>query len=150
VFSRQIKPDSVVRVADRILTMTHQCDVVERNRAAHAVRRLGTFESDLAQSLRGVWEASEGIVAGLPFPPHVVVTWNDGGGVLYGHIKDTREGTTALYSNATIPASPDGAWTFLSTDAVGGSEFTPMPLLGFAECVRDAVRADGDDDGDPA
>jgi hypothetical protein len=151
VFSRQIKAASVVRVTDRILTMTHQCDVVERNSAAHAVRRLGTFEDDLAQALRGVWETSEGIVAGLPFPPHVVVTWNDGGSVLYGHIKDTREGTTALYSNATIPAAPDGAWTFVHTDAVGGSEFAPMPLLGFAECVRDAVRADEDDDeGDSA
>jgi hypothetical protein len=35
---------------------------------------------------------------------------------------------------------------------VGGSGFTALSLLGFAELVRDAVRADGDgdDNGDPA
>jgi hypothetical protein len=149
VACRQIKAASVVRVTDRILGMTHQCNVAEGERGAAAAIRRGTFQDDLAQALRDVWEASEGMTAGLPFPPHLAVTWNDGGGVLYGHIRDTRGGTTALYSTAVIPA---GAWNFVCTDAVGGSGFTPLSLLGFAECVRDAVRAeeDGDDDGDPA
>jgi hypothetical protein len=148
VACRQIKADSVVRVTGRILTMTHQCDVVEGGRGAAANRR-GAFEDDLAQVLRDVWEGTEGMGA-LPVPPNVTVTWNDGGTVLYGHIRDTRGGTTALYSNAAIPAAPDGAWNFVKTDAVGGSGFTALSLLGFAECVRDAVRADGDDDGGPA
>jgi hypothetical protein len=57
-----------------------------------------------------------------------------------------------LYSTAAIPDGPDGSWDFVHTDAVGGSGFTPVSLLGFAECVRDAVRAeeDGDDDEGPA
>jgi hypothetical protein len=150
VACRQIKADSVVRVTGRILTMTHQCDVAEGGRGGAATNRRGTFEDDLAQALRDVWEATEGMGA-LPVPPNVTVKWNDGGTVLYGHIRDTRGGTTALYSNAAIPAAPDGAWNFVKTDAVGGSGFTALSLLGFAECVRDAVRADGDDDdGGPA
>jgi hypothetical protein len=150
VAARQIKAASVVRVTDRILGMTHRCDVVDRNRADHvaaAAGRRGSFQDDLAQTLRNVWEATEGMGA-LPVPPNVTVTWNDGGTVLYGHIRDTRGGTTALYSNAAIPAGPNGAWNFVRTDAVGGSGFTALSLLGFAECVRDAVRADGDGDDD--
>lgn len=151
VASRQIKDASVVRVTGRILAMTHQCDIVERDRAADrgtAATRRGTFEDDLAEALRGVWEASEGMRGALPSPPNVTVTWNDGGSALYGHIQDIKSKTTALYSNAVIPSGPDGAWTYVRTDAVGGSGFTALSLLGFAECVRGAVRAD--EDGDAA
>lgn len=145
IASRQIKDASIVRVTDRILAMIHRCDVSEGGRGTDTAVGGGSFQDDLAEALRNAWECSEGIVAGLPFPPHIAVTWNDGGSVLYGHIKDTKEGATALYSTAAIPA---GDWDFVRTDAVGGSGFTPMPLLGFAECVRDAARAD--EDGDSA
>jgi hypothetical protein len=154
VASRQIKAASVVRVTARILEMPHRCDVVDRKRdasAAPAPKRRGSFESDLAEALRNTWEASEGMGGALPFPPNVTVTWNDGGSVLYGRIQDIRSGATALYSNAAIPAGLDGTWDFVRTDSVGGTGFSAISLLGFAECVRDAVRADGDDDdGDPA
>lgn len=150
VASRQIKAASVVRVTNRILEMAHRCDVVEGERGSDVAIRRGTFQDDLAQMLRHTWEATEGMGA-LPVPPNVSVTWNDGGSVLYGHIRDTRGKTTALYSNAAIPAAPHGAWNYVRTDAVGGSGFTALSLLGFAEFVRDAVRADGDDDdGGPA
>lgn len=152
VASRQIKAASVVRVTDRVLEMPHRCDVVDRQRdapAAPAPKRGGSFEDDLAEALRNTWEASEGMGVGLPYPPNVTVTWNDGGSVLYGRIQDIRSGATALYSNAAIPAGPEGAWDFVRTDAVGGSAFTALSLLGYAECVRDAARADtaGDDEG---
>jgi hypothetical protein len=154
VASRQIKADSVVRVTGRILEMPHRCDVVGRKRGAPtapAPKRRGSFEGDLAEALRNTWEASEGIAGALPFPPNVTVTWNDGGSVLYGRIQEIRSGATALYSNAAIPAGLDGTWDFVRTDSVGGTGFSALSLLGFAECVRDAVRADGDDDdGDPA
>ena len=154
VASRQIKAASVVRVTTRILKMPHRCDVVARQReapAAPAPKRRGSFEDDLAEALRTTWEASEGMGAGLPYPPNVTVTWNDGGTVLYGRIQDIRSKTTALYSNAAIPAGLDGTWDYVRTDAVGGTVFSALSLLGFAECVRDAVRADGDDDdGGPA
>lgn len=154
VASRQIKAASVVRVTTRILKMPHRCDVVDRQReapAAPAPKRRGSFEDDLAEALRTTWEASEGMGAGLPYPPNVTVTWNDGGTVLYGRIQDIRSKTTALYSNAAIPAGLDGTWDYVRTDAVGGTVFSALSLLGFAECVRDAVRADGDDDdGGPA
>jgi hypothetical protein len=151
VASRQIKAASVVRVTDRILEMHHRCDVVEGERGSDAAILGGTFQDALAKVLRNTWEATEGMGA-LPVPPNVTVTWNDGGGVIYGHIRDTRGKTTALYSNAAIPAAPDGAWNYVRTDAVGGSGFSAISLLGFAECIRDAVRADGDgdDDGGPA
>jgi hypothetical protein len=69
----------------------------------------------------------------------------------YGRIQDIRSGATALYSNAAIPAGLDGTWDFVRTESVGGTGFSAISLLGFSECVRDAVRADGDDDdGDPA
>jgi hypothetical protein len=148
VASRQIKAASVVRVTDRILEMHHRCDVVEGERGLAAAILGGTFQDALAKVLRNTWEATEGMGA-LPVPPNVTVTWNDGGSVLYGHIRNTRGRTTALYSNAAIPAAPDGAWNFVRTDAVGGSGFTAISLLGFAECIRDTVRADGDDDGGP-
>lgn len=152
VASRQIKAASVVRVTTRILEMPHRCDVVDRQRdaaAAPAPKRRGSFENDLAEALRNTWEASEGLGGALPFPPNVTVAWNDGGSVLYGRIQDIRSGATALYCNAAIPAGLDGTWDFVRTDAVGGTVFSALSLLGFAECVRDAVRADGDDDGDP-
>jgi hypothetical protein len=47
------------------------------------------------------------------------------------------------------PPGLDGTWDFVRTDSVGGAGFSAISLLGFAECFRDAVRADGDDDGDP-
>lgn len=149
VASRQIKATSVVRVTARILEMPHRCDVVDRKRDAPASKRRGSFEGDLAEALRNTWEASEGMGGTLPFPPNVTVTWNDSGSILYGRIQDIRSGTTALYSNAAIPAGLDGTWDFVRTDSVGGSGFTAVSLLGFAECVRDAVRADaaGDDEG---
>ncbi|MFT6669103.1 hypothetical protein [Bradyrhizobium sp. OHSU_III] len=154
VASRQIKAASVVRVTTRILEMPHRCDVVDRQRealAASAPKRRGSFEDDLAEALRTTWEASEGMGVGLPYPPNVTVTWNDGGTVLYGRIQDIRSKTTALYSNAAIPAGLDGTWDYVRTDAVGGTVFSALSLLGFAECVRDAVRADADDDdGGPA
>jgi hypothetical protein len=154
VACRQIKAASVVRVTGRVLEMTHRCDIVDRYRADHeaaAIGHRGLFQDDLAEALRNVWEATEGMGA-LPVPPNVTITWNDGGTALYGHIRDTMGGTTALYSNAAIPAGPDGAWNFVRIDAVGGSGFTALSLLGFAECVRDAVRTDGDgeDGGSPA
>lgn len=148
VASRQIKAASVVRVTDRILEMPHRCDVVEGERGAAAAILGGTFQDDLAKVLRDTWEATEGMGT-LPVPPNVTVTWNDGGSVLYGHIRDNRGRTTALYSNAVIPAAPDGAWNYVRTDAAGGSGFSAISLLGFAECIRDTVRADGDDDGGP-
>ena len=76
------------------------------------------------------------------YPPNVTVMWNDGGAVLYGRIQDIRSKTTALYSNAAIPAGLDGTWDHVRTDAVGGTVFSALSLLGFAECVRDAVRAE--------
>lgn len=153
VASRQIKAASVVRVTARILEMPHRCDAVDRKRdapSAPAPKRRGSFEGDLAEALRDTWEASERMGGALPFPPNVTVTWNDGGNILYGRIQDIRSGATALYSNAAIPAGLDGTWDFVRTDSVGGTGFSALSLLGFAECVRDAVRADGDDDGDPA
>jgi hypothetical protein len=148
VASRQIKAASVVRVTDRILEMPHRCDVVEGERGSDATIRRGTFQDDLAKVLRDTWEATEGMGV-LPIPPNVTVTWNDGGSILYAHIRDTRGRTTALYSNAAIPAAPHGAWNYVRTDAVGGSGFTALSLLGFVECIRDTVRADADDDGGP-
>lgn len=152
VASRQIKAASVVRVTGRILEMPHRCDVVDRRRDAPAApvpKRRGSFERDLAEALRNTWEASEGMGGALPFPPNVTVTWNEGGSVLYGRIQDIRSGATALYSNAAIPAGLDGTWDFVRTDAVGGTGFSALSLLGYAECVRDAVRAEtvGDDEG---
>jgi hypothetical protein len=153
--SRQAKATSVVRVTDRILEMAYRCDVVDRRGAvgtAPLPKARGSFESDLAEALRKTWEASERMSGPLPFPPNVTVTWNDGGAVLYGRIQDIKSGASALYSTADIPAGPDGAWDFVRTDAVGGCGFTALSLLGFAECVRDAVRADedGDDGGGAA
>jgi hypothetical protein len=132
--------------------MLHRCDVVDRRRdalAAPAPKRRGSFEDDLAEALRNTWEASEGMGVGLPYPPNVTIMWNDGGGVLYGRIQDIRSGATALYSNAAIPPGLDGTWDHVRTDAVGGTGFSALSLLGFAECVRDAVRqeAAGDDEG---
>lgn len=140
VASRQIKAASVVRVTNRILEMLHRCDVVEGDRCPDAAGRQGTFQDDLAKVLRDTWEATEGM-GPLPVPPNVTVTWNDRGSVLYGHIRDTKGKTTALYSNAAIPAAPHGARNYVRTDAVGGSGFSAISLLGFAECVRDTVRA---------
>ena len=152
VASRQTNAASVVRVTARILEMPHRCDVVDRRRdapSAPAPKRRGSFEGDLAEALRNTWEASEGMGGALPFPPNVTVTWSDGGSVLYGRIQDIRSKTTALYSNAAIPAGLDGTWDFVRTDAVGGTLFSALSLLGYAECVRDAVRAEtaGDDEG---
>jgi hypothetical protein len=51
-------------------------------------------------------------------------------------------------AKAAIPAAPLGAWNYVRTDAVGGSGFTALSLLGFAECV--CADGDGDVDGGPA
>lgn len=151
IASRQVKATSVVRVADRILSMTYQCDIADDNRDVHAEttpKRRGTFGDDLADALLEVWKASEGVGAALPLPPNVVVEWNDGGTVLYGRIRPFKN-RTSLYATAAMPVAPGGPWTFVHTDAVGGCFFPAITLLGFAECIRDAVRteADGDDEG---
>ena len=146
--SRQIKAASVVRVTDRILAMPHRCDVVEGERGAAGTILGGTFQDDLAKVLRDTWEATEGLGA-FPVPPNVTVTWNDRGSVLYGYIRNTRGRTTALYSNAAIPAAPDGAWNYVRTDARRVARF--QRNLATRICrMRPRRRAHGDDDGGPA
>lgn len=126
VASRQIQSSSVARVTDRILAMNYQCDV-----RGH---RGGGQASEPSGKRRGA----------LPMPPHFSVTWNENGSVLYGTLKETVTGVTALYSDTRIPRGinePGEPWDFVRTDVVGGSGFTPLAVLGFAELIRDAVRS---------
>ncbi|MCX7318737.1 MAG: hypothetical protein NT113_04300 [Hyphomicrobiales bacterium] len=148
IASRQVKATSVVRVAERILSMTYQCDIADDDHDVHAEttpKRRGTFGDDLADAILEVWKASDGVGTALPFPPNVVIEWNDGGSVLYGRLRLFKN-RTSLYSTAAMPVAPGGPWTFVHTDGVGGSFFTAIALLGFVECFRDAVRAEADDD----
>ena len=142
--SRQIRPASVVRVTGRILAMEHEGDLAEMGTAAErsvAEASGETFETRLARALRETWEATERPSGALPVPPNVVVTWNDGGTVLYGTVGIASK-TTSVYSTIRIGhilALP-GQWR---SDAVGGAGFTSFALLGIAEHVRDAARTDG-------
>ncbi|SDO47894.1 hypothetical protein [Afipia sp. GAS231] len=143
--SRQVNPASVVRVSDRILAMAHQC-YMTNGRARRDVSSVGpptTFEAGLSTVVSAVW-ASNKRVTGLSIPPNVTMTWNEGGSVLYGTIDDPKCGVTALYSTERIPAplgASTEAWDFVRTDSVGGSGFSSLELLGFAELVLDAVEA---------
>lgn len=143
--SRQVNPASVVGVSDRILAMSHQCYITNGRprRDASPAGAPATFEGGLSAVVSAVWTASKR-VTDLSIPPNVTITWNEGGSVLYGTIDDTKRGVTALYSTQRIP-SPLGAsteaWDFVRTDSVGGSGFSSLALIGFAELVRDAVQA---------
>jgi hypothetical protein len=141
--SRQVNPASVVGVSDRILAMPHQCYITNgrARRDASPAGAPATFEGGLSAIVSAVWTESKR-VTGLSIPPNVTITWSEGGSVLYGTIDDTKRGVTALYSTERIP-SPLGAsteaWDFVRTDSVGGSGFSSLGLLGFAELVLDAV-----------
>jgi hypothetical protein len=140
---RQMRPASVVRLTGRILAMEHQGDIEsmgtpDERSAAGATRE--TFEARLARTVRETWEATERLSGPLPVPPNVTVTWNDSGAVLYGTIGIGTK-ITSVYSSACIGhflALP-GRWR---SDAVGGAAITSFALLGMAEQIRDAVRAD--------
>ncbi|MCP1761152.1 MULTISPECIES: hypothetical protein [Bradyrhizobium] len=139
---RQVRPASVVRVTGRILAMEHQGDLENMgapNERSAAAATGETFEARLARTLRGTWEATERLSGPLSVPPNVMVTWNDGGRVLHGII--SMGSKTSVYSSASTGefVALQGRWR---NDAVGGAAFTALALLGMAEQIREAVRAD--------
>jgi hypothetical protein len=140
---RQVRPASVVRVTSRILAMEHQGDL--ENMGMPAERSISepsgeTFETRLARTLRETWEATERPSGPLPAPTNITLTWDDGGTVLYGTVGIASK-VTAVYSSASIGGllALPGPWC---SNAVGGAAFTFFALLGMAEQIRDAARAD--------
>ncbi|MBR0749976.1 hypothetical protein JQ582_39310 [Bradyrhizobium japonicum] len=150
VASRQIKPASVVRVSGRICAMLHQCDVGPEPAAGTPATEASsgrndrgrTFEAELGAALRANYEASERATGLLP-ATNVSVTWNDGGRAIYGTIDAFRR-VQAVYSSIPLVGADafGGRFDFVQTDAVGGSCFSALAVLGYAEAIRDAARKD--------
>jgi hypothetical protein len=59
---------------------------------------------------------------------------------MVGERRQTRRGNLATGFPRGIN-EPGEPWDFVRTDVVGGSGFTPLAVLGFAELIRDAVRS---------
>jgi hypothetical protein len=78
-----------------------------------------------------------------------MVTWSEGGRALFGQLQNTRAGLTSVYASETVRTESDPAATLqqVKCSSVGGSGFTALSVLGFAETLRDAVSDEDEEAG---
>ena len=147
IASRQVTPGSVLRSTGRILSMKHLGVVADPKKAGTSGAGNGlTFEMGLTDVLQETWNAA---VGALVIPSNIMVTWSEGGRALFGRLQNTRAGLTSVYASETVRTESDPAATLQQAkcSSVGGSGFTALSVLGFAETLRDAVSDEDEEAG---
>jgi hypothetical protein len=146
--SQQVRPASVVRVAERLGAMTMQAEVGNKTSTGAAdifPRSAVSFEADLAEMFQNLWRAAYGSSPDGFRATAVSVLWNDErGSLLFGKLEQWEKGRrrrTRIYASETLrlPAAPGGDWDFVQLPTVGGTVFAPLPLLGFYELLDEGV-----------
>ena len=147
--SQQVRPASVVRVAERLGAMTMQVEVGNRTGAGAADifprSKSVSFEADLAEMFQNLWRAAYGSSPDGFRATAVSVLWSDErGSLLFGKLEQWEKGRTRrtrIYASEQLrlPAGPGGDWDFVQLPTVGGTVFAPLPLLGFYELLDEGV-----------
>lgn len=146
---QQARPDSVVRVSERLGAMALQAEIGDRKSAGPADifprSKSSSFEADLAEMIRNLWKAPYGNSPDGFRAITVSVLWNDErGSCLFGTIDQWEKGRTRrkrIYASdpLSLPAAIAGNWDFIQLPTVGGTVFPPLPLLGFYELLDEGV-----------
>jgi hypothetical protein len=146
--SQQLRPESIVRVTDRLCRMEFQLLVGRPEGDASDINPVPqtpstTFSADLTDVFRGAWATSRGAKAEGFRPTAVSVLWSDERGqVLFGSIEQwsNRKRRKRIYSSAPMNApSVFDSWDFVQLPSVGGTVFAPLPILGFVELLDQGV-----------
>jgi hypothetical protein len=140
IASQVRKASAIASVAERIENMTLQFENGKPKRAADP------FGAAVAKVMRATWQA-----ANHPSPSAIPVVgvgvwWSDPkGNLLYGMIDDCTKGRPRkkqLYASGPLdlPSAPGGGdWDYVQLPTVGGSLFTPLPLMGFFDLFSSGV-----------
>lgn len=142
ISSQQVTPGAVVRVTGRILTMAHRCVAADQKKAGASSGGNGlSFEAGLSDALQETWDAAAGTIV---IPSNVMVTWSENGGAIFGRLHNTRAGLIAIYASEAVGTGLDPAAMLehVRGASVGGSGFSALSIIGFAETLRAAVSAD--------
>ena len=147
--SQQASPASIVRVSERLGAMTLQGEISNPNDmgSASTFPRLKSlsFEVHLARISRSIWKAAHGSSPSPLHPIAVSVLWNDErGSCLFGTIDQWERGRTRrkrIYASESLglPAAILGNWDSVQLPAVGGTVFSPLPLLGYFDLLDQGV-----------
>jgi hypothetical protein len=147
--SQQARPASIVRVSERLAAMTLQIEI-SGQASVGAARTLprsksSSFETDLTLISRSLWKAAHGPSPSRIHPVAVSILWNDErGSCLFGTIDQWERGRTRrkkIYSSESLglPAAIVGNWDAFQLPAVGGTVFSPLPLLGLCDLLDEGV-----------
>lgn len=150
----QVRPDAIARVTARFAEMTLQIDADRPNGATAGMppQELASFETDLAAMFRNSWTAARSVMPSPIDARGVSLLWHDPrGSILFGTIDRWERGKPRkkkIYASEPLrlPSPPGGGeWDFVHLldsfrlPAVGGTIFSPLPLLGFCELLAEGV-----------
>jgi hypothetical protein len=151
----QVRPDAIARVTKRFAAMTLQIDTERPKGAAGAgtpPREPVTFEAELMGMFQNSWQAARSASSSSINAMGVSLLWHDPrGSVLFGTIDRWKRGKPRhkkIYASESLrlPLPPGGGtWDFVQLldsfqlPTVGGTFFSPLPLLGFCELLAEGV-----------
>jgi hypothetical protein len=150
----QVRADAIARVTTRFAAMTLQIDTDRpKGAAATGTKPRGpvTFEDDLSAMFQHSWKAARSASHSSINAMGVSLLWHDPrGSVLFGTIDRWERGKPRykkIYASESmrLPAAPGGDWDFIHLPenyrlpTVGGTIFSPPPLLGFCELLAEGV-----------
>jgi hypothetical protein len=152
----QVRPDAIARVTKRFAAMTLQIDAEKPKGAAGAGNQPQegpvTFEDDLTAMFQNSWKAAHSGSLSSINAMGVSLLWHDPrGSILFGTIDRWERGKPRhkkIYASEPLrlPSPPGGGqWDFVHLldsfrlPAVGGTIFSPLPLLGFCELLAEGV-----------
>jgi len=146
---QQAGPGSVVRVSERLGKMTLQAEISDPKNAESGRTfprwKSSSFEVDLARISQSIWKAAHGTSPSPLHPIAIRVLWKDErGSCLFGTIDQWERGRTRrkkIYASESLglPAAILGNWDYVQLPAVGGTVFSPLPLLGFYDLLDAGV-----------
>jgi hypothetical protein len=151
----QVRPDAIARVTKRFAAMTSQIDVDEPKAVAAAgipPRESVSFEAELAAMFQNSWKAARSALPSSINAMGVSLLWHDPrGSILFGTIdrwEREKPRHKKIYASEPLqlPSPPGGGeWDFVllldsfRLPTVGGTIFSPLPLLGFCELLAEGV-----------
>jgi hypothetical protein len=143
--SQQARPASIARVSERLGAMTLQGDISNPKSTCSArtspSSKSSSFEVDLARISQSIWKAAHG---SSPSPLHPVQSNDERGSCLFGTIDQWERGRTRrkkIYASESLglPAAILGNWDYVQLPAVGGTVFSPLPLLSYFDLLDQGV-----------
>jgi hypothetical protein len=151
----QVRPNAIARVTKRFAAMTLQIDAERPKGAAGAGNQPSeplTFEDDLTAMFQNSWKGARSGPLSSMNAMGVSLLWHDPrGSILFGTIDRWERGKPRhkkIYASEPLrlPSPPGGGeWDFVHLldsfrlPTVGGTFFSPLPLLGFCELLAEGV-----------